>query len=60
MVARVGFFATISRETRQARKGATVTVMSSAEESLARATTLSRLLLMASRRSIKYRVYCNA
>jgi hypothetical protein len=40
MVARVGFFATASRESRQARKGATVTVMSSAEEAPARAATI--------------------
>jgi len=39
MVARVGIFATISREPRQARKGATVTVMSGAEEAPARAAT---------------------
>jgi DNA polymerase III subunit gamma/tau len=40
MVARVGIFATISRESRQARKGATVTVISGAEEAPARAATL--------------------
>ncbi len=48
MVARAGFFATISRESRQARKGATVTVMSSAEESPARATTLINPVLVSS------------
>jgi hypothetical protein len=36
MAARVGFSATISREPRQARKGATVTVMSGAGEVPAR------------------------
>ena len=41
MVARVGIFATISREPRQARKGATVTVISGAEEAPARAATLA-------------------
>jgi hypothetical protein len=39
MAARVGFSATISREPRQARKGATVTVMSGAGEVPARAAS---------------------
>jgi hypothetical protein len=39
MVARVGSSATISRESRQARKGATVTVTSGAGGVLARAAT---------------------
>jgi hypothetical protein len=39
MVARVGIFATISREPRQVRKEATVTVISGAEELPARAAT---------------------
>jgi hypothetical protein len=39
MAARVGFSATISRESRQARKGATVTVMSGAGEVPARAAS---------------------
>jgi len=39
MAARVGFSATISRESRQARKGATVTVISGAGEVPARAAS---------------------
>jgi hypothetical protein len=39
MAARVGFSATISREPRQARKGATVTVISGAGEAPARAVS---------------------
>jgi hypothetical protein len=39
MAARVGFSATISREPRQARKGATVTVISGAGEVPARAVS---------------------
>ena len=39
MAARVGFSATISRESRQARKGATVTVISGAGEVPARAVS---------------------
>ncbi len=50
MVARVGILATISREPRQARKGATVTVMSGAEEAPARAATLTISLKGALRR----------
>ena len=39
MVARIGSSATISRESRQARKGATVTVISGAGEVPARAAS---------------------
>jgi len=42
MVARVGFSATINRESRQARKGATVTVISGAGEVPARAASIAR------------------
>ncbi len=41
MAARVGFFATIGRQPRQARKGATVTVTSGAEEVPARAVSIA-------------------
>jgi hypothetical protein len=42
MAARVGFSATISREPRQARKGATVTVISGAGEAPARAVSSNK------------------
>jgi len=42
MVARVGFSATIGRKPRQARKGATVAVISGAGEAPARAASIKR------------------
>jgi len=44
MAARVGFFATIGRQSRQARKGATVTVTSGAEEVPARVVSTSQVV----------------
>jgi len=45
MVTRVGFFATISRQPRQARKGAAVAVRLGAEGRLARVTTFGDLTI---------------